>query len=122
MLARTEKLRDLIQSKHSQRKWSKAVRERDEYQCCLEIRRVKGWKKCGSRDKVEAAHIFPRWESGTAAFQIVNGITVCLKHHKILDNNTLGPQTDILRVPPARYEAAFRAVSFACTYPPKRRQ
>ena len=128
--AAPKKLRDYIQSPAIQRKWSREVRARDGFQCAFEVKVGNRWIVCGSKGTVErgfykgvfACHIIPRASSGVAAFSIINGITGCHHCHQIYDRNTLGKVCCQVRVPLRRYEAAFKAVSFACTYPPKRRQ
>ena len=131
MTTKPKRLRELIQSRYSQRKWSRGVKERDEHRCALEVRRGQGaWKICGSKglpgrgfqSGVFACHIIKRAESGVAAFTLINGITGCYNHHSIYDHNTIGEQTEEVRVPPERYERAFRAVCFATKERPKRRQ
>jgi hypothetical protein len=65
----------------AQKRWRKAVFERDGYKC----------QNCGSQKTLHAHHIKPRKDYPELAFDIKNGITLCKKCHIIEhpDNNLL---------------------------------
>lgn len=59
-------------------KWRKAVYKRDGYKC--------KWPKCKARTRLNAHHI-RRWaDCPSLRFEINNGITLCKKHHKMIQN------------------------------------
>ena len=69
------------------RRWEetrKAIYERDHYMCrvCLEQGRI-------TTGKIEAHHIVPLVEDKDLAYDIDNGITLCVKHHKAADRGEI---------------------------------
>lgn len=58
----------------NQTTWSKRVRERDKNRCVI----------CGSEERVHAHHMRPRERFPELAFDVDNGITLCIYHHAIL--------------------------------------
>lgn len=66
------------------RRWSTAVRLRDDYTCAV----------CGERFKhgpnaVQAHHIKAKYHHPTQAYDLDNGISVCAKHHQPLVHTTM---------------------------------
>ena len=51
--------------------WSLKVKERDGFQCVV----------CGSREKLNSHHLVPR-EIKLHRWDVDNGITLCISHHK----------------------------------------
>ena len=69
------------------RRWEetrKAIYERDHYMCrvCLEQGRI-------TTGKIEAHHIVPLVEDKDLAYDVDNGITLCIKHHKAADRGEI---------------------------------
>lgn len=69
------------------RRWDetrKLIYTRDHYLCrvCWEQGRI-------SADRVEAHHIVPLSEEPELAYDIDNGITLCVKHHKAADRGEI---------------------------------
>ena len=52
------------------RDWAERVKIRDEYRCII----------CGTINLLNAHHIIPR-ENHTFKYNILNGVTLCSKHH-----------------------------------------
>lgn len=50
--------------------WSKEVKERDNNKCVI----------CGETKNLNAHHLIP-WEIEKFRFNVMNGITLCAKHH-----------------------------------------
>lgn len=60
-------------------KWRKQVYSRDNFQC--------QWPHCQMKKKLNAHHIY-RWADFPGLrFNILNGITLCETHHKMIKNN-----------------------------------
>lgn len=76
-LKRIEKEQDL--------EWAKAVKNRDGWMCVI----------CNSQNKASAHHIIPR-ENRATRHNILNGITLCVLHHKFS-----------LKISPHRNSVAF---------------
>ena len=52
------------------KEWAKAVKERDGFKCVI----------CGSTERLNAHHIIVR-EQPSTKYDLMNGITLCPKHH-----------------------------------------
>jgi len=65
----------LFKTPHGRKKlseWSRTVRKRDKK--CL---------KCGSKQKLEAHHIYPKSIYPRMWLRVDNGVTLCKKHHRV---------------------------------------
>ena len=66
-----------VSIKRQQRDWAKSVLKRDGFICT----------NCGSRDKLEAHHIWPQQSSSHLRYVLKNGITLCRTCHAVADRN-----------------------------------
>lgn len=81
MSYRTKK-REPVFTDYEVRRWSTAVRVRDNFTCCVCL------EKIVPRYKSQAHHIFPQREYPEEACSLYNGVTVCAKHHQRVIHTT----------------------------------
>ena len=91
-------------TKSAEARFVRLVRERDGFVCRMERRRGRGWRPC-LRHAQDTAHIICRRECGREVFHPLVGIRACRRCHDAYDLHRAG-----VRVPPARFAAAFRLV------------
>lgn len=96
-------------------KFSRDVKERDGYECQMEVWYRRKWRKCGSKgspmNPLDAAHIYGRpYLPATLKYHKVVGITACRDHHDSYDRRG---DFILVRVPPARELDAWKAIGLA---------
>jgi len=101
-------LRPLIarfETKAAEARFVRLVRERDGFVCRMQRRCGCGWRECGRRAQ-DTAHVMRRVQCASAVFDPRVAIRACRRCHDDYDRHRPG-----VRVPPARFAAAFRLVS-----------
>ena len=94
-----------FETKAAEARFVRKVRERDGFVCRMERRKGRGWQPC-LRHGDDTAHIISRNQCASAVFDPRVGIRACRRCHDDYDRHRPG-----VRVPPARFAAAFRLVS-----------